>query len=53
MKKILLSAMLFGCALAMEAQPGGGRPGGGFGGFGGFQAQQVKLETSQEWKDVN
>lgn len=23
------------------------------GGFGGFQAPQVKLETSQEWKDVN
>ena len=28
------------------------QPGGGFGGFGGFQ-QQAKLETSQEWKDVN
>jgi len=23
------------------------------GGFGGFQVPQVKLETSQEWKDVN
>lgn len=31
-------------AVAM-AQPAGG--------FGGFQAPQVKLETSQEWKDVN
>ena len=30
----------------MTAQPQG------FGGFGGFQ-QQAKLETSQEWKDVN
>ena len=49
MKKTLLSVMLLGCALAMEAQPGGG----GFGGFGGFQRQQIKLETSQEWKDVN
>ena len=29
------------------------QPGGGFGGFGGFQRPQVKLETSQEWKDVN
>lgn len=28
-----------------SAQPGGG--------FGGFQMPQVKLETSQEWKDVN
>ena len=49
MKKTLLSVMFLGCALAMEAQPGGG----GFGGFGGFQRQQIKLETSQEWKDVN
>ena len=45
MKKILLSALLLGCALCMEAQPAGG--------FGGFQMPQVKLETSQEWKDVN
>ena len=29
------------------------QPQGGFGGFGGFQRPQVKLETSQEWKDVN
>ena len=49
MKKTLLSVLFLGCALAMEAQPGGG----GFGGFGGFQRQQIKLETSQEWKDVN
>ena len=48
MKRILLSAI--GCllfAIGSHAQPGGG-----FGGFGGFQ-QQAKLETSQEWKDVN
>ena len=32
---------------AMVAQPQGG-----FGGFGGFQ-QEVKLETSQKWEDVN
>ena len=31
-------------AIGSQAQPAGG--------FGGFQ-QQVKLETSQEWKDVN
>ena len=48
MKRTLLSAI--GCMLlAMSAQA---QPGGGFGGFGGFQ-QQTKLETSQEWKDVN
>ena len=35
-------------ATSMMAQPGGG-----FGGFGGFQQQQPKLETSQQWKDVN
>ena len=29
------------------------QPQGGFGGFGGFQRPQMKLETSQEWKDVN
>ena len=32
-------------AMVGMAQPAGG--------FGGFQAPQVKLETSQEWKDVN
>ena len=49
MKRTLLSAI--GCllfAIGSQAQPGGG-----FGGFGGFQRPQVKLETSQEWKDVN
>ena len=45
MKKALLSVLLLGCTLCMEAQPAGG--------FGGFQKPQVKLETSQEWKDVN
>ena len=49
MKRTLLSAI--GCMLlAMSVQA---QPGGGFGGFGGFQRPQVKLETSQEWKDVN
>jgi acetyl esterase/lipase len=47
MKKILLSAMMLCLGMTVTAQPGGG-----FGGFGGFQ-QQVKLETSKEWKDVN
>ena len=46
MKKILLSMTILCCGLTAMAQPQG------FGGFGGFQ-QQVKLETSQEWKDVN
>lgn len=32
-------------AMMATAQPAGG--------FGGFQMPQVKLETSQEWKDVN
>ena len=50
LKTLALSATLMS-ATAMMAQPGGGF-GGGFGGFGGFQ-QQTKLETSQEWKDVN
>ena len=45
MKKTLLSVLLLGCALCMDAQPAGG--------FGGFQMPQVKLETSQQWKDVN
>ena len=44
MKKILFIACAFCCQLLAQAQPAGG--------FGGFQ-QQVKLETSQEWKDVN
>jgi acetyl esterase/lipase len=47
MKKTLLSFVTLCLAMTATAQPGGG-----FGGFGGFQ-QQVKLETSQEWKDVN
>ena len=48
MKKVLLSVILMGFAAFASAQPQGG-----FGGFGGFQRPQVKLETSQEWKDVN
>ncbi len=47
MKRVLLSAFVAVCTLQLAAQPQGG-----FGGFGGFQ-QQAKLETSQEWKDVN
>ena len=45
MKKTLLSILLFGCVLCSKAQPAGG--------FGGYQMPQVKLETSQQWKDVN
>ena len=37
--------MFAACVLCASAQPAGG--------FGGFQMPQVKLETSQEWKDVN
>jgi acetyl esterase/lipase len=44
MKKTLLSTFVLFLAMTATAQPAGG--------FGGFQ-QQVKLETSQEWKDVN
>ena len=46
LKSLVLGATLMSTT-AMMAQPGGG-----FGGFGGFQ-QQIKLETSKEWKDVN
>jgi len=44
MKKTILSVMMLCLGLVASAQPQGG--------FGGFQ-QQVRLETSQEWKDVN
>ena len=44
MKKILLS-FLSCFAIGAMAQPAGG--------FGGFQVPEVKLETSQQWKDVN
>jgi acetyl esterase/lipase len=44
MKRILFIACALCGQLLAQAQPAGG--------FGGFQ-QQVKLETSQEWKDVN
>ena len=47
MRKFLLSALMLCATTAMVAQPQGG-----FGGFGGFQ-QEVKLETSQKWEDVN
>ena len=45
MKKLLLSSIMLCMAMVAMAQPAGG--------FGGLQAPQVKLETSQEWKDVN
>ena len=48
MKKTLLSTVMLCASTMLMAQPQGG-----FGGFGGFQMQQPKLETSQEWKDVN
>ena len=44
MKKIL-STILSCCAVVAMAQPAGG--------FGGFQMPEVKLETSQQWKDIN
>lgn len=44
MKKILL-ALLSCIAVIAMAQPQGG--------FGGFQMPEVKLETSQQWKDIN
>ena len=45
MKKYLFSTIMLCAASVAIAQPAGG--------FGGFQVPQVKLETSQEWKDVN
>ena len=45
MKKTLLSVCMLCLSVVAMAQPAGG--------FGGFQVPQVKLETSQEWKDVN
>ncbi len=45
MRKTLISAMLLCMAAVAAAQPQGG--------FGGFQMPEVKLETSQQWKDVN
>ena len=44
MRKTILSVMMLCLATAATAQPQGG--------FGGFQ-KEVKLETSQQWKDVN
>ena len=45
MKRFILSSLFTASVLCVSAQPAGG--------FGGFQMPQVKLETSQEWKDVN
>lgn len=46
MKKALLSFLLPCIALtSMAQQPEGG--------FGGFQKREIKLETSQQWKDVD
>ena len=45
MRKVVLAIIAL-CATTLGfAQPAGG--------FGGFQMPQVKLETSQQWKDVN
>ena len=45
MKKILIFVCALCSQLLAQAQPAGG--------FGGFQMPEVKLETSQQWKDVN
>ena len=45
MKKTILSTILLCLGSLAMAQPAGG--------FGGFQVPEVKLETSQQWKDVN
>ena len=45
MKKIFIVACALCAQLMSMAQPAGG--------FGGFQMPEVKLETSQSWKDVN
>ena len=44
-RTILLGVWCLVFGVTSQAQPAGG--------FGGFQVPQVKLETSQEWKDVN
>ena len=44
MKKLFLVAAGVLLSMVAMAQPGG---------FGGFQMPEVKLETSQQWKDVN
>ena len=45
MRKTIITMFFAFAGMMAEAQPAGG--------FGGFQIPQVKLETSQEWKDVN
>ena len=45
MKKTILSTIMLCLGSLAMAQPQGG--------FGGFQMPEVKLETSQQWKDVN
>ena len=45
MKKIFMTACALFSWLLAQAQPAGG--------FGGIQVPEVKLETSQQWKDVN
>ena len=45
MKKIFIVACALCAQLMSMAQPAGG--------FGGFQMPEVKLETSQSWKNVN
>ena len=45
MRKTVLSTILLCTAVVAMAQPAGG--------FGGFQIPEIKLETSQEWKNVN
>ena len=45
MKKILIFVCALCAQLLVQAQPAGG--------FGGFQMPEVKLETSEQWKDVN
>ncbi len=49
MKNILLSTLFAFASLYASAQPAGAPAGG----FGGFQVPEVKLETSQQWKDIN
>ena len=46
MKKTFIALMMLalGSTSAMAQAPGG---------FGGWQMPEVKLETSQQWKDVN
>lgn len=48
--KTALKNSIFGIAAMLILVPSMAQPAGG---FGGFQQQQVNIETSKQWKDIN